>query len=91
MKLLNQEYALKALVPLKSAKRGLKLCDLIREGLVAYATEEGEEKLASLEALWAEFCGIALEGTPPPIDALDFHEVLNCLQGFTTARSRTSA
>jgi hypothetical protein len=89
MKLAGGEYALKPVVPMKSAKRGLTLCDLLRTKLVEYAGAADDALLAEIQTLWVEFCGIAFEKgeTCPPVDGLDFHEVLSATQGFTQARS----
>jgi hypothetical protein len=93
MKLAGQEHALKPRVPMKDAKRGLKLCDSLRERILAYVQAEDESGLEALQKEWAEFCGIAFEKPEavPPVDGLDVYEVIEATVGFTQARSRTSA
>lgn len=90
MQIAGQECALKVNVPMRAAKRGLKLCDLLREKGSTYLEDEGEEGFEELQTLWAEFCAIAFDAPIPTGDVPEPKELAEACRGFMQARSRTS-
>jgi hypothetical protein len=92
MQLSGLEYKFKVEVSMRDAKKGLKLCDALRNGMLAYLEDEGEDKLPEIEGQWAEFCAIAFDANKFPLFAdVDPHRIIEALQGFTQARSKVSA
>ena len=94
MQIAGHEYKFKARVPMKDARNGLRLIDAVKGKMFEYLDPETkEDKLEELEALWREFCVVAVESpeSMPHVGTVDPAEVAECLMGFTKARSTMSA